>query len=132
MVASYLNGVPAVDVQQNASPATHDEPTVPNTPARGKDMRRPILVGYWRLGREWREGACGEDGSIGERDRRVGVGSVERSLDDISHGCCHSQVTVTADLVLSLRKQRFRFYDETNPSVLIWYINIIVKLSTRR
>jgi len=55
MVRSYARGSPAVDVQQNARPATHDEPTVPNTPARGKDMRRPILVGYRRFSREWWE-----------------------------------------------------------------------------
>ena len=41
-----FRGIPAVDVQQNARPATADEPIVPNTPARGKDRSRPILVGY--------------------------------------------------------------------------------------
>ena len=40
---SHAHGVPAVDVQQNARPATADEPIVPNTPARGKDKRSPIL-----------------------------------------------------------------------------------------
>ena len=44
--------IPAVDVQQNARPATADEPMVPNTPARGKDMRAPILVGYGRFSQE--------------------------------------------------------------------------------
>lgn len=44
--------IPAVDVQQNARPATADEPIVPNTPTRGKDIRAPILVGYRRFSRE--------------------------------------------------------------------------------
>jgi hypothetical protein len=41
----------AVDVQKKAIPATIDEASVPNIPARGKDMRRPILVGYGRFSR---------------------------------------------------------------------------------
>jgi hypothetical protein len=44
--------IPAVDVQQNARPATADEPIVPNTPARGKDTRAPILVSYGRFSQE--------------------------------------------------------------------------------
>lgn len=39
----------AVDVQQNARPAKADEPIVPNTPARGKEIRAPIPVGYGRF-----------------------------------------------------------------------------------
>lgn len=35
-----------MDVQQNARPATADEPMVPNTPARGKERRSPILNDY--------------------------------------------------------------------------------------
>lgn len=52
MVCPHIRRVPAVDVQQKARPATHDEPTVPNKPARGKDMRRPIPVGYRRFSRD--------------------------------------------------------------------------------
>lgn len=40
-VARY---VPAVDVKQNASPAIHDEATVPATPARGIENRMPMMV----------------------------------------------------------------------------------------
>jgi len=39
----------AVDVQKNASPATADETIVPNTPARGKEIRAPIPAGYGPL-----------------------------------------------------------------------------------
>ena len=34
-----------MDVKQNARPARHDDPTVPSTPASGRESRRPI-VGY--------------------------------------------------------------------------------------
>jgi hypothetical protein len=47
----YHPVLPAVDVQKKARPATIDEASVPNIPARGKDMRRPILVGYRRFSR---------------------------------------------------------------------------------
>ena len=47
-----LHKIPAVDVQQNARPARADEPIVPNTPAKGKEMRAPILVDYRRFSRE--------------------------------------------------------------------------------
>ena len=35
---------PAVEVKQKARPAIHDDPTVPNIPAKGKDIRAPIVV----------------------------------------------------------------------------------------
>ena len=34
--------LPAVEVKQNARPARHDEPMVPNTPARGRVRIAPI------------------------------------------------------------------------------------------
>ena len=34
---------PAVDVKQKASPARHDDATVPKTPAKGKESSIPIL-----------------------------------------------------------------------------------------
>ena len=52
MMSVAFHRIPAVDVQQNARPAMTDEPIVPNTPAKGKDMRAPILVGYGRFSRE--------------------------------------------------------------------------------
>ena len=60
MVWLVFPDLPAVDVQQNARPATADEPMVPNTPTRGKDMRAPILVGYrrWGGGRMDKGGGC--------------------------------------------------------------------------
>jgi len=33
---------PAVDVKQNASPARHEDPTVPSTPANGRENKTPI------------------------------------------------------------------------------------------
>jgi hypothetical protein len=33
---------PAVDVKQNANPARHEDPTVPSTPANGRESKRPI------------------------------------------------------------------------------------------
>ena len=48
----HIYEVPAVDVQQNARPATADVPMVPNTPARGKEMRAPILNDYGTSNRE--------------------------------------------------------------------------------
>ena len=33
---------PAVDVKQNASPARHEDPTVPSTPANGRENNMPI------------------------------------------------------------------------------------------
>lgn len=51
MARLVFHEIPAVDVQQNARPATADEPMVPNTPARGKDKRTPILVDYKRFSR---------------------------------------------------------------------------------
>ena len=41
-----VRGIPAVDVQKNARPATADDAIVPNTPARGKEIRAPIPAGY--------------------------------------------------------------------------------------
>jgi hypothetical protein len=49
MMWSRPREVPAVDVQQNARPARADEPIVPNTPARGKERRSPILGDYGPL-----------------------------------------------------------------------------------
>ena len=34
---------PLWQVQQNAKPAMHDEPIVPNTPAMGSESKRPML-----------------------------------------------------------------------------------------
>jgi hypothetical protein len=33
---------PAVEVKQNARPARHEDPTVPSTPANGRESKRPI------------------------------------------------------------------------------------------
>ena len=33
---------PAVDVKQNASPARHEDPTVPSTPVNGRESKTPI------------------------------------------------------------------------------------------
>ena len=44
-----IRDIPAVDVQQNARPARADEPIVPNTPARGIEIRAPIPADYVRL-----------------------------------------------------------------------------------
>lgn len=35
---------PAVEVKQKASPAIHDDATVPATPARGMEKRIPMVV----------------------------------------------------------------------------------------
>ena len=40
-----------MDVQQNARPAMADEPMVPNTPARGRERRSPILNDYVTINR---------------------------------------------------------------------------------
>ena len=40
----FQNGIPAVDVKQNASPARHEEATVPKTPVRGRERRIPMGV----------------------------------------------------------------------------------------
>lgn len=40
----FNESVPAVEVQQNATPARHDVAIVPNPPAMGRDSRRPIVV----------------------------------------------------------------------------------------
>ncbi len=42
---SYTISLPAVDVKQNATPAKHDEATVPKTPANGREKRTPMMVG---------------------------------------------------------------------------------------
>lgn len=39
-----LQDVPAVEVKQNATPARHDEPTVPKRPARGRVRSAPIVL----------------------------------------------------------------------------------------
>lgn len=35
---------PAVEVQQKAAPATHEEAMVPRPPTRGSDMNKPMVV----------------------------------------------------------------------------------------
>jgi len=35
--------LPAVEVQQKARPAIHDVPTVPATPAKGRENKRPMV-----------------------------------------------------------------------------------------
>jgi len=35
---------PAVEVKQNARPARHEDPTVPSTPANGRESKRPIVL----------------------------------------------------------------------------------------
>lgn len=35
---------PAVEVQQNASPARHDDAIVPSPPAMGRESKRPMVV----------------------------------------------------------------------------------------
>jgi hypothetical protein len=37
-------GLPAVEVKQKASPATQEEATVPSPPAKGKDIKSPMVV----------------------------------------------------------------------------------------
>ena len=41
---SSKNNAPAVDVKQKASPAIHDDPTVPKIPANGRDIKAPIVI----------------------------------------------------------------------------------------
>ena len=43
---------PAVDVKQKASPARHEDPTVPSTPVSGRESKRPIddqAVEMWAI-----------------------------------------------------------------------------------
>jgi hypothetical protein len=42
MTTSRFKNEPAVEVKQKARPARHEDPTVPSTPANGRESKRPI------------------------------------------------------------------------------------------